>query len=169
MVDHLRWDLKAISKLAVEDGHVRRNPAGSLATEKAASEGTKRAMEKGDVVKAIGALELRERLIFKLATFCGMRPGEIFGLTWADVHDNHLEVVRRVYRGDVDSPPKTRRSIRKVALPTGVAADLTEWKSTAQSTAEDGWVFASEKATQLSRDNVWRRNIQPALVNVELG
>ena len=85
------------------------------------------------------------------------------------VSDNCLEVLRRVYRGLVDTP-KTRRSVRKVGLPPGVVADLAFWRSVSKQAGGDDWVFASENpSTPLSRDNLWRRNIQPRLAKVGLG
>jgi len=168
-VDHLRWDLRAIFDMSAEDGYVGRNPAASLSTPRTATIGEKRVMDRTDVVKAIAVLDLRERLIFKLATICGMRPGEIFGLKWGHLHDQHLQVRQRVYKGKVDSP-KTRRSVRKVALPPGVAADVRAWRDIARDGSPDAWVFPSERlTTPLSKDNVWRRNIWPKLKAVGVG
>jgi len=45
-----------------------------------------------------------ERLIFRLATIEGMRPGEILGLQIADFLGQSLRVSRRIYRGTVDTP-----------------------------------------------------------------
>jgi|WetSurSiteA1Bulk_404760.scaffolds.fasta_scaffold03215_6 integrase len=169
IVDHLRWDLRSILELAADDGYVERNPAGSINTPRQALPGEKRVMAREDVVKAIQILPLRESLIVKLAIFCGMRPGEIFGMKWGQVSDNCLEVLRRVYRGLVDTP-KTRRSVRMVGLPPGVVADLAFWRSVSKHAGGDDWVFPSENpSTPLSRDNLWRRNIQPKLAKVGLG
>jgi hypothetical protein len=41
----------------------------------------------------------RERLIAKLAVLAGMRPGEIFGLTWGQVSATYAEIRQRVYAG----------------------------------------------------------------------
>ena len=57
------------------------------------------------------SLPIRERLIFRLATIEGMRPGEILGLQLRDFGAESLRVSRRVYRGNVDSP-KTGRCAR---------------------------------------------------------
>ena len=35
--------------------------------------------------------------------------------------------------------------------------------------SEDAWVFPSERMTPLSKDNCWRRCMQPALAEVGLG
>src|SRR5207237_6267920 len=96
-------------------------------------------------------------------------PGEIFGLQWKHLSDDAADVRQRVYRGDVDTP-KTNNSRRKVALPDGVKSDIAEWRSICPSIEPDAWVFASETMqTPLTRDNIWRRSIQPYLNLVGLG
>jgi len=62
-----------------------------------------------EVQICFGVLDQRERLIAKLAILAGMRPGEIFGLTWGWMAKNHAEIRQRVYRGLVDTP-KTNQS-----------------------------------------------------------
>ena len=63
--------------------------------------------------------------------------------------------------------PKTNQSFRKVALSKGLLADVENWRSKAVD--PDGWVFPSEAKTPMSRDNCWRRNIQPHLAGAGLG
>jgi len=169
IVDHLRWDLRSILELAAEDGHIERNPACSISTPRRAVAGEKKVMTRENVATAIRALEFREALIGKLAIFCGMRPGEIFGLKWGQVANDHVVIRQRVYRGLVDTP-KTKRSVRKIGLPPGVVTDLASWRTVSRDTGVDAWVFPSERSTTpLSRDNLWRRNIQPKLAEVGLG
>ncbi len=66
----------------------------------------------------VGSLELREQAIARLATWEGMRPGEILGLRVSDIDGDSLWVRRRLYKGDLDDP-KNERSARQVALTTG--------------------------------------------------
>ena len=40
---------------------------------------------------ALGVLAPRERLIAKLAVLAGMRPGEIFAMTWGQLTEAYLE------------------------------------------------------------------------------
>jgi integrase len=157
-VDHLRRDIRSILKLAMEDGHIEHNPAGSINTPRKAAVKERKMMAREEVSKAIGALEFREALIVKLAVCCGMRPGEILGLKWGHVSENYIEIRQRVYRGVIDTP-KTRRSIRKIGLPPEIVSDLASWRSISQQCGEDDWVFPSERLTPISRDNLWRRTI----------
>jgi len=102
-VDHLRWDLKAIFDLAMAEGSLQRNTALLLFTPRAATRSKWRVMTIAEVQTCFRALAPRERLIAKLAILAGMRPGEIFALTWGQISD-HANIRQRVYRGILDSP-----------------------------------------------------------------
>jgi integrase len=166
VVDHLRWDLKAIFDMAVSEGLVVRNPALMLFTPKEARKPVRRAMNIEEVQRCFSVLGERERLIAKLAILAGMRPGEIFGIKWPQLTATYADIRQRVYRGLVDTP-KTDQSFRKAALSTGLLADVESWRSKAVD--PDGWVFPSEALTPMSKDNCWRRNIQPHLADAGLG
>jgi site-specific recombinase XerD len=77
------------------------------------------------------------------------------------------EVTQRVYRGKIDTP-KTDHSVRKAALTDGVLLDLESWRSSLRDQSLRAFVFPSERGTALSKDNVWRRNMQPKLEGVGL-
>ena len=113
-------------------------------------------------------LDLRERLIVELAVVAGMRPGEIFGLTWERVGPDYADIMQRVYRGDIDSP-KTRQSTREAALSEGLLTGLEYWRTLCIDSRPAAWVFSSERGTPLSRDNILRRIIVPKLKAVGLG
>ncbi len=53
-----------------------------LFTPREAKKPVRRVMTMKEVQHHFGVLEQRERLIAKLAVIAGMRPGEIFALTW---------------------------------------------------------------------------------------
>ena len=113
-------------------------------------------------------LDLRERVIFRLATWEGMRPGEIIGLQLGDFLGDCVWVRRRLYLGKVDTP-KTKRSVRQVALTQGSRSLLEEWIQRSSVTEPAAWLFPSESGSPITRDNVWRRNMLPKLEPVALG
>ena len=169
VVSHLRWDLRQIFGMAVTEGYLARNPAAMLFTPRDAKRYEKRFMTIDNVRICFTVLDLRERLIVKSAILAGLRPGEILGLRWGCVFSYYADVRCRVYRGDVDSP-KTSHSVRRVALPGGLAEDFEEWRSLAPDTSETAWVFPSENPkTAVGRDNLWRRQIHPKLEEARLG
>src|ERR1017187_6941590 len=168
VVDHLRWDMKQIFDMAVAEGQVIRNPALLLFTPRDAKKPVRRAMTIKEVQLCFGALDLRERLIAKLAILAGMRPGEIFALTWGRLTATHADIRQRVYRQKIDTP-KTDNSYRQAALSEGVLAEIENWRMMAVATRDDAWVFPSERMTPLSKDNCWRRSMAPKLAEVGLG
>ena len=127
VVDHLRWDMKQIFDMAVAEGHIERNPALLLFTPKEARKPVRRVMTIKEVQICFGALDQRERLIAKLAVLAGMRPGEIFALTWGRLTATYADIRQRVYRGAIDTP-KTDQSIRKAALSEGLLAEIENWR-----------------------------------------
>jgi integrase len=158
VVDHLRWDLKQIFD----------NPALLLFTPKTAAKPIHQAMTADEVRRCFAALGQRERLISKLAILAGMRPGEIFAMTWGRLTATHADIMQRVYRRKLDTP-KTDNSTRHAALSEGLLADIEAWRSVAVSAKDDAWVFPSERMTPLSKDNCWRRSMLPKLKAVGLG
>jgi len=166
-VDHLRWDLRQIFEMAVAEGLVARNPALLLFTPKEAAKPVRRVMNMREVQICCAVLDQRERLIVKLAIMAGMRPGEIFALTWGRLTRTHADIRQRVYRGAIDTP-KTNQSIRKAALPEGLLRDIEAWRAVSLVTRDDAWVFPSERMTPLSKDNCWNRSIKPKLASVGL-
>ena len=128
-------------------------------------------MSPADILLALSVLELRERLIFRLAVFSGMRPGEIFAVRLGNVRPDSILVDRRVYKGDLDTPKgrKGKRTSRIVALSDETLIDLAVWRPMLLDDSPGAYLFPNEKNTPLSRDNVWKRNMLPELEKVGLG
>jgi integrase len=170
VVGHLRWDLNSIFKMAMSDGLVPFNPAAALFTPGCKPEPEKRVLTPGQIRQILSVLERRERLIFRLAVFEGLRPGEILALQLAHVGDESISVQQRVYRGKLDSPKgrKGRRTARVVALSSGTRAELQVWRQNVPKAESDAYLFPSERGTPLSRDNLWRRQLSPKLKTVGL-
>jgi len=163
VVDHLRWDLKQIFDMAVAEGYLRKNPAALLFTPRECRRAETRIMTIEEVRQMLSVLDVREWLIARLALIAGMRPGEIFGLTWARMETDYADIRQRVYRGDVDSP-KSVRSVRFAALSDGLLTSIEEWRAVSRDTDANAWVFPSEKlTTPLAKDNCWRRSFLPKL------
>jgi site-specific recombinase XerD len=72
VVAHLRWHLNAIFKMAQSDGIVSHNPAGALYIPECKPAVAKRVMSPQQVTTALSVLDLRPRVIFRLAVFSGL-------------------------------------------------------------------------------------------------
>ena len=167
LVDHLRWDLRAIFRLAAQDRLLSSNPAEMLFTPRTLPTPSRRVLTPEQVQQILQVLPLREQLIVRLALFSGMRPGEILALQWKHIAHDHVEVVHRIYRGKLDRP-KSERSKRTVALSLTTQNLMTQWRQQTSSDPE-AWVFPSAKSTTpLGRDNAWRGLLAPRLKTIQL-
>jgi len=164
---HLRWDLKQMFDVAMAEGLVTKNPALMLFVPRTCLKPKRLTMTLEHVRRAIGGLELRERLVFKLATVAGLRPGEIFGLRRRRVLDQVLDIQERVYRGEMGTP-KTERSVRSVTIATTLREDIDAWLLESPGGSE-AWLFPSERLiTPISKDNFMGRYLKPALQKIGL-
>lgn len=128
VVAHLRWDLRQILRMAVEEELLSRNPAELLFVPREAPRPEYATMSLEQIATCLKALKNRERLVLKLAVLAGLRPGEIFGLKWRHLLATHANICQRVYRGGIDTP-KTQRSFRNAALPSGLLAEIEDWRA----------------------------------------
>jgi integrase len=174
MVDHLRWDLKQILDFAVAEGVIRKNPvylqAGTmlLFVPRECTPPKRPVMTTDQVKKALEVLELRERLVFKLGVFAGMRCSEIFGLRGSRVKEGYVEIVERVSRRDIDTP-KTAKSVRQVAISSEVQRDMKEWLDSTTGGRND-WLFTSENLKMpIGAENMMARYIRPKLKEEKVG
>lgn len=171
VVGHLRWHLSAIYKMAMSDGAVSVNPTLGLYTPACKPAPEPRVVSAEDIVRALKALDLRERLIFRMAVFDGMRPGEILAIRVGNLGERSVRIDQRVYRGNIDSPKgrKGKNTARTVALSPGTVADLREWRVALPEEYPEAFLFPSEKlTTPVGRDNIWRRFMLPKLKSVGL-
>lgn len=72
-------------------------------------------------------------VFFNIAYYTGCRKGEIHGLYWNNISDNHLSIKRSVNQKlrkneDVETAPKNRSSIRTIQLPIPLINILNEHK-----------------------------------------
>jgi integrase len=170
IVDHLRWDLHSIFRMAASDGLVPFNPATALFTPPCKSPSEKRVLNPAQIRQALQVLDARERLIFRLAVFEGLRPGEILALQLAHVADESISIEQRVYKGTLDTPKgrRGRRTGRVIALSPGTAMELALWRQSLPKTDPNSYLFPTERNTPFSRDNLWNRHLEPKLVKIGL-
>jgi integrase len=163
IVAHIRWQLRAIFKMAKGDALIVTEPAESLNVPIEKSTETKRVIGPEQILKGQLALEMRERLVFRLAVCEGMRPSEIVGLQIGDLDRDGIHIVRRIYRFRV-GPPKSFKSGRLIPPTPITKALLDRWIELIGGAPADAWLFASAKrTTPICYSNLYRRKIKPAL------
>jgi integrase len=168
IVKHVRWQLSAIFRMASADGLISVDPTSGLATPRCKPAGAKRAMTEEDFQRAQMCLGIRERLMLRLGTVEGLRPGEITGLKCDDVSEEGLSIVRRIYRRVCDVP-KSERGKRIVPLSDSTRSVLSEYLSILPDPSPEAWLFASENPKKpMDYANLFRRQIRPALAKAGL-
>jgi len=170
LVQHLHSFMGEIFEMAFADGLIRVNPARSTMIPKCKPSKPKPIMTPEEIESVLKALDIRERLIFFLATpGGGMRPSEIDGLKVGDIGEDRLSIVRRMYRGS-EGDPKSRKSEREVPITPRTAALLAQYRKLLVDDRPDAWLFPSENLKRpLRYSNVFRRKIRPALAKIGLG
>ena len=132
--------------MAISEGALQKNPAELLFTPRETKRPLRPVPTSEELKKVFAALDLRERVVYKLAFVAGMRPGEIFGLKRNRIHGFRAEIVQRVYRGKIDSP-KSTRSRRVAALADDLVELIEEWKAMSgigareEASANSDWCF----------------------------
>jgi integrase len=170
VVKHLRFDLKAVCRLAAAQFLIKANAAPALYTPRFSHQEKPSDMTSEQALQALAILPQRETLILHLAILGGLRPGEILALQrrHVSVDGTTIQIDQRVYDG-VIGDPKTYSSRRKVAIAPETAALLVSWLQDAVEQGREAWVFASEAGTPLRPGNLMRRIIRPAMEKVGLG
>ncbi|MGB6383661.1 MAG: site-specific integrase, partial [Terriglobales bacterium] len=83
------------------------------------------------------------QLLFSLACFMGLRPGEIEALKWSDVSDGWLHVRRASWRGIVGTT-KTEESVASLPLIEPIASMVSVWRAKSGNPI-DGYMFPSNR------------------------
>ena len=123
--------LRGILNDAVEDGLLTRNPCTIRGA------GIERSPERpvASIAQVYGladAMEDRYRLMVLLATFCGLRLGELLGLRRDRIDVLHRRVIVNEQRQELsngtryDGSPKTDAGVRTVALPPHLLAEVED-------------------------------------------
>jgi integrase len=104
------------------------------------------------------------------ATTTGVRLGELLALRWSDVDwDNRRLWVRRsITRKGTIQEPKTRGSVRAIAITPTLVAGLREHRMRSSFKTEGALIFCTAKGTPFDGVNLVRREFKPALRKAEL-
>jgi integrase len=151
--------LRAILNTAVDDGAIRRNPCRIRgASADAAAERPVLTVEQ--VFAVAERMPERLRALVLLATFAGLRFGELVGLRRGDLDlDAGWVRVRRSVAEMADGrlvvkEPKTAAGRRTVALPAAILPALREHVDRFAESGVDGVVFVGPQGGWLRRQNV---------------
>ena len=165
--------LRTIMATAVEDELIARNPC--LVKGASVEHHEERPVATVVQVAALAdAVQPHYRAMVLLATWCGVRFGELTGLTRADI-DVSARTVRVVRQAQemkdgsrVVGPPKTDAGRRTIALPPHIVPELRKHLAVWVAAAPESLVFGDSDGGALRRSNFSRRVWQPACAAVGL-
>jgi integrase len=159
--------LHAILATAVEDNLILKNPCS---IKRAGQERpTERPVATLDQIEKIASvIDQRYKAMVLLATWTGMRFGELAGLTRAnlDILHKRVKVLQQLQELNDGSrrltQPKTSAGVRTIAIPPHLIPDLDDHVRGWALSGPDGLVFPAPDGTPLRRSNFNRRTWQPA-------
>jgi len=149
VVYHVRDIIKAALAEAVEQDVLERNVARKTVIPEI-EEREKPVLPVEWYAKLLAGLRTsRDRALFLIASFCALRPSEIFGLTWGSYQGSTFKVMNTAWRGKFQ-PKKIKRknrygrtNYRWVAIPEAVRRAIDEWGRECGTTEENALMFSA--------------------------
>lgn len=148
MKQNIYGELRALFNFAVKMDYISRNPLLSIGNFKDAyvtkheinyytpEEFIKFITKARECAEAGPISEWDYYVFFNIAFYTGMRKGEIYALTWNDIHKDQIEIKRSITQKlkgeDRETPPKNRSSYRTLQLPAPLIEILKEHKKRCQ-------------------------------------
>jgi integrase len=168
VVDHNRTMLKAILEEALDADLIGKNPAKKLKNPDT-QESEKFVLPKDQARALLEALPFRDRLMAMIASFCAMRPGEIFGLRWSSWRGDHLQIEGTAWRGILrPGKAKTKGSKTSIALPDVLIPALKMWREHCANPPAEALIFPSEQKTPMRPENWLRRQVKPIAARLKI-
>jgi integrase len=175
---------------AVKVGELASNPTDHATLPTKANDAVDkavRAMDEGQVARFLAAARHdRYFALWFVLLSGGLRPGEVFGLTWpdVDVEGGRIHVCKALTRRGLPdgepwrlTAPKTKKARRTVVLPGFAVAALREWRLltskerllVGEEYERHDFVFANEFGKPLDQSNIYARNFRRIMAEAGLG
>jgi integrase len=165
-IAHIRSLASGLFKHALRLNYISVNPwrdAGSLTPVKKSEATHAYTLEQAEVISNALIDDPPAQIVFCLAAFLGLRPGEISALKWSDVEWNDegvswIHIRRAAWRSFVGTT-KTEESVASVPLIEPVKSMLVAWKKL---TAGE-WMFPNRSKKPMQMEGFQKRIIAPVL------
>src|ERR1051326_1872961 len=161
-IAHIRSLASGMFRHALQLGRIGTNPwrdAGSLTVAKKPMATHAYTLEHAEAISNALIDCPPAQLVFCLAAFMGLRPGEISALQWQDIDNEWIHIRRSAWRGIVGTT-KTEESIASVPLIEPIRSMLATW----QLSAAGPWLFPSSRGDHpLNISQYAQRAIAPIL------
>lgn len=152
----------------VEWGYLAVNPAAGLRRPRDDREASEqmRTLDADAARALLGATDGQfARALVMTAVMTGMRRGELLAVTWGDIdwRRSRLHVRRSIGLHGQAKQPKTRRSVRAIALTPTLVSELRRHRLASGFSGEDDLLFPSSRGTPLDGRNMVREIFDPAV------
>jgi integrase len=146
-VMHARFYMKAIFEEAIDQGFLEKNPARKLILPKELRAVDKTTLTWDQLRLVLASVPRRDRILLTLDMTETFRPSELFALRWSsfDMDNRKLTVGQTAYRGKLRDYGKTKKSLRTVHLPDGLASDLWLWKQECPDGSPHAFIFPNSR------------------------
>ncbi len=103
----------------------------------------------------LASVPLRDCILLTLDMTETFRPSELFALRWRgfDMDARTLTVRQTAYRGELRDFGKTKKSLRTVHLPDGLATELWLWKQECPDRSAEAFIFPNARKRNGSKTN----------------
>src|SRR5271157_3953704 len=154
-VQHARFYLKAIFEEAIEQEFVAKNPARKLVLPNQLRAVDKTTLSWDQLRLVLASVPLRDRILLTLDMTETFRPSELFALRWSgfEMDARTLTVSQTASKGKLRNHGKTRKSLRTVHLPEGLANELWLWKQETPDHSPDVFIFPNSRKRNGAKKN----------------
>ena len=168
-VKQARSYLKSIFDEAIEQEFLVKDPSRKLKVPRNLRARDKTVLSWEQLGMVLARAGRRDRLLLLLEMTEALRPGELFALRWRsfDSH-NTLSINETVFRRQIRSFGKTPKSLGKVHLPDGLAAELLTWKAECPDPRPNAFIFSAENGGVMDIGNFRNRVFQPIADELKL-
>jgi len=168
-VKQARSYLKSIFDEAIEQEFLMKDPTRKLKIPKNLRPKDKRVLTWEQMWLALAQTGRRDRLLLMLDLTEALRPSELFALRWRSFDNrNKLTITETVYKGKIRPFGKTDGSLTDVHLPTGLTAELLQWKQESRDRSEDAFIFPNSRGGVMDTGNYRNRVLNPLAERLDL-
>lgn len=165
---HMKATLSRLLSDAVAWGYLRENPVRGVKLPHTRLAPPQPYLSPEQVRKLVFALREPYRTIVLTAVLTGLRPSELFALSWSDVDFERqvIQISRSCYMGEFGMP-KTPRSRRALVMPSILQKALQEHRQRTRHIAGD-LVFSTRDGKPIDPSRVLKKAVYPVLARLKI-
>jgi integrase len=143
-INKLHAKLRQVMEDAFDNELIDSNPCDRVKNAKKPAPKERRALSEEKALELANTLKKEPRsgriVAVWLALALGLRRGEALGLVWEDfdLDNGHVQINKQLDSKKVRRSPKTKASVRRLALDAGTVEFLREWRQTQSEQLFDG-------------------------------